>query len=145
MSIPILLFAAGAVAGQNVGASTLSCDLTLPDGSRFQVEGYFDESGLHTNLSTLIQSEGVFVPDAHEAIVVSDGTSNHRWQLQILENGQKFNAFLTQYFANQHGLPAPTAVLRLESQRRAGRHWGRSLVGVGLCDIRPGQSDEQAS
>ncbi|MBO9690026.1 MAG: hypothetical protein J7598_25780 [Mitsuaria chitosanitabida] len=132
----LVLAAAGAVAAP----SSVTCDLVLSDNSEFRVDGHFDERGLSSNLSSLIGMEGVFALQPPETLVVLDGSTRHRWTLE--GDGLKFDATLTEYSADFQGRPTTKAVLLLESRRFIGRHWGRGLVGAGLCEVRRGQTDE---
>jgi hypothetical protein len=118
-----------------ISATSISCDLVLPHGSHFRLNGHFDERSLRSNLSDLIQVEGVFVSADRGFIVIEDGVDNHRWRLDSVSDSQIFDASLTEYGSQ-------AAILTVERRRFVGRHWGRSLVGVGLCDIRRGQADE---
>jgi hypothetical protein len=127
-----LLILLGGVAGPaapNTDAKALTCNLELADRSRFQLTGLFDKAGFDTNLSDLIGVEGDFAPAPEEIVITSDGTQSHQWRLDSVRSSQKFVVSLTEYGA-QPGL------MLVERRRFVGRHWGRSLVGVGLCDIR---------
>ena len=102
------------------------------------MDGQFDENGLHSNLAELIKIEGEFAPAPMGIVVTSDGTDSHRWQLQDVSSSQKFDASLTRYGTD-------VAVLLLERQTFIGRHWGRSVVGVGFCDVHSSQAGEKES
>ena len=138
MNISSLLLAAAAALVAPEDATAISCDLALPEGSRFQVLGHFDDEGLHSNLSELLDFEGarLMAPAAPSGLIItSDGTQRHGWWQ---ENGpQKFDASLTQYGSE-------VATLTLERRVFRGRHWGRILVAVGLCRVGDGAKDESA-
>lgn len=133
--IGAFLLAAAAAGGAGGDSADLICRMSLPGGSRFRLEGYFDEKGLHSNLSRLIKVEGIFEPVDPGLVITSDGTRSNRWSLA--SDRHKFDASLTRY--------GRTAVLLLERRTFAGRHWGRSLVGTGLCDVRSIGSGERES
>jgi hypothetical protein len=122
---PFLLATAAAAGGSGGDSAHLVCRLALPDGSRFRLEARFDESGLRSNLSSLIKAKGVFKPVDPGLVITSDGTRSHRWSLA--GGRHHFDTSLTRY--------GQAAVLLLERRTFVGRHWGRSLVGVGLCDV----------
>jgi hypothetical protein len=135
----ILLAAAAGLTAPASDDRTLTCSLELPAGSRFRFEGHFDKDGLHSNLSDLIKVEGEFTPASPPGIVItSDGTDTRLWRLGSVRSSQKFDASLTRY-----GVQG--AVLLIERHKFVGRHWGRSLVGVGLCDVRNSQTGEKDS
>jgi hypothetical protein len=129
MSVPTLILAAVAAAAvpSDGGDTALSCNLTLPDGSQFRLEGHFNEDGLQSNLSDLTQVEGVFARDPG-IVITTDGTFYHRW------SKEKVDAMLTQYGSG-------VSILTVEKRTFVGRHDVRNLLGVGLCDMRdePGE------
>jgi hypothetical protein len=134
----LLLAAAGAVAPPDAAAAVLTCRLELPDGSKFQLKGRFDPNGFRSNLRDLIQVDGDFAPATEGIVITSDGTNSHLWRLDHEGTSQKFDASLTTYGSE-------TAVLKVEKRTFVGRHWGRSLVGVGYCEIRRDQAGERNS
>jgi hypothetical protein len=137
----LLLALAQPVAGLNdVVAATFTCNLALPGGAQFRVDGRFDESGMHSNLSALIHTEGDFAPIPPEEVVVLDATQSYRWSLD--RGGLKFNASMTRYWGGQAGTEAPTALFVLDGRRFVGRHWGRFFVGAGLCEVRNVETGE---
>ncbi len=138
IALTILLAAAGVPAAPGSDAKSLSCSLELPDRSRFGLKGHFTTNGLHSNLSELIRTDGEFISSPQDIVITSDGTESHRWRLGSRPMGEWFDATLTEYGGK-------AAVLRVERHKFVGRHWGRSLVGVGLCDVRDGQAGEEES
>jgi hypothetical protein len=136
--LALVLAAAVAAGAANSGSTAFTCDLALAGGSQFRLEGHFNASGLRTNLATLIQAEGVFMPAAQGLVITSDGTDSHRWTLEDNSRSQRFDASLTRY-------GSAAAVLLLERRRFVGRHWGRSLVGTGLCNVARSKAEEKPS
>jgi hypothetical protein len=131
-----LLVVAQSVAGLNdVTAATFTCNLALPDSTHFRMEGRFDESGMHSNLSALIHTEGDFAPLPADEVVILDATQGYRWSLD--RGSLQFNAAMTRYLAGPAGTAAPVALFVLDGRRQVGgRHWGRFFVGAGLCEVR---------
>ncbi|HEX8624005.1 MAG TPA: hypothetical protein VF782_02885 [Allosphingosinicella sp.] len=124
----LLLAAAGAPAAPGGDTRTLTCSLELADRSRFGVTGRFDEDRLRSNLSDLVRGEGEFESAPPDLVVTSDGTETYRWRRGGRPQGEFFEASLTRYGGD-------VAILLVERHKFVGRHWGRALVGIGLCDV----------
>ena len=136
--VTIMLAAIGAITTPISGATALRCALALPAGKKFQLVGRFDATGLHSNISKLIQVEGDLTPAIEEVLVINDGTERRRWSLNDKVQSQKFDASLTQYGSE-------VAVFILEKHKFVGRHWGRTLIGVGFCDVRRSRTSGKVS
>ena len=135
--LAFLLAAVGAAAAPDNNVTSITCNLTLPDRSKFQLAGSFNDAGLHSNLSDLIRNKGVFAGPA-EPVIVTDGTERYGWSLDDKSESQKFDATLTRYGRD-------AALFVIERRKFVGRHWNRSLIGVGLCKVRRRQAAGKAS
>ena len=124
----LFLAAAGAPAASGGDAKALTCSLELPDRSRFALTGRFDKDRLRSNLSELVRGEGEFESAPPEFVITRDGTETYRWRRGSRPQGEFFDASLTRYGSD-------AAILLVERHKFVGRHWGRDLVGLGLCDV----------
>jgi hypothetical protein len=144
--MPLLLAAASANPAGNGDAGMLSCDLAVPGGSHFQLEGQFDEQGFQSNLTKLTGIEGSF---SHGDIVMSSGGPTiYHWSRQFeadpknpLDNGQKLDLYLTKYGSQS----AVMSAVKTSRGGNGGRHDFESLIGVGLCDVRMAKASEGGS